>query len=110
VDKSEKFSAFLPRPPGYSLHSADHSRRTCSLCAVDELLHTDIRMKCAAINDPAVDFIFDRFEPRLKAAGVEHRINVLRCSQVRAVQRWNACRCPPLTDVSPNRLRARWVT
>jgi hypothetical protein len=48
---------------------------------IDELLHTDIRMKCAAINDPAVDFIFDRFEPKLKAAGVEHRINVLRCSQ-----------------------------
>ncbi len=23
---------------------------------IDELLHTDIRLKCAAVNDPAVDF------------------------------------------------------
>jgi hypothetical protein len=41
----------------------------------------DIRLKCAAINDPAVDFVFDRLAPKLAAANVEHRINVLRCSQ-----------------------------
>ena len=96
-------SATLTRPPACCagdfvqlLHVVDKSEKF-----IDELLHTDIRMKCAAINDPAVDFIFDRFEPRLKAAGVEHRINVLRCSQVRVAQRLNACRCPPLTDVHP---------
>jgi len=58
------------------LHVVDKSEKF-----LDEMLHTDIRLKCAAINDPAVDFVFDRLEPCLKAAGVEHRINVLRCSQ-----------------------------
>ncbi len=58
------------------LHVVDKSEKF-----IDEMLHTDIRLKCAAINDPAVDFVFDRFEPRLAKASIEHRINVLRCSQ-----------------------------
>ena len=77
------------------LHVVDKSEKF-----IDELLHTDIRMKSAAVNDPAVDFgacavcclllllthapraaVFERFEPRLAKAGIEHRINVLRCSQ-----------------------------
>ena len=28
-----------------------------------------------------MDFVFDRLAPKLAAANVEHRINVLRCSQ-----------------------------
>jgi Universal stress protein family len=67
---------FLPGDFVQLLHVVDKSEKF-----IDEMLHTDIRLKCAAINDPAVDFVFDRFEPRLVAAHVEHRINVLRCSQ-----------------------------
>ena len=33
------------------LHVVDKSEKF-----LDEMLHTDIRLKCAAVNDPAVDF------------------------------------------------------
>ena len=33
------------------------------------------------MNDPAVDFVFDRVAPKLAALNIDHRINVLRCSQ-----------------------------
>ncbi len=80
------------------LHIVDKSEKF-----IDEYVHTDIRMKAAAINDPAVDFgarslacrhvcvrsdtlpcrlsVFERFLPVLVEKGIEHRLNVLRCSQ-----------------------------
>jgi hypothetical protein len=53
------------------LHVVDKSEKF-----IDELLHTDIRLKCAAINDRAVDFGAARCraprDPRHKHARSRH--------------------------------------
>ena len=80
VDKSEKFIDELLHT-GAALQLARCSREGAHAAEDACVRAADIRLKCAAINDPAVDFVFDRLAPKLAAANVEHRINVLRCSQ-----------------------------
>ena len=37
-------------------------------------------MKSSPVNDPAADFAFERIAKSLKEKGVDHRVDVLRCS------------------------------